>query len=222
MCGPAKRCRLGADSTHPGGISMRRASAAVPDLVPVLSRGRHRNPAQGRLLHGDGVLPGRGALERPPALHPPAARGCGAHGQRPHVRPAAVAVDGADPVRDRVDDARPAGRRAHRPVLRHGGAAGRLRRAPAGDGGVRPVGRASAGDAGAPSPRRPPPGQRRRPSPAPRSPPRGRGRSSAASAGRSTSSAATARRTSCASPCRGSPRPASPTRTSGSTTCSPP
>ena len=35
-------------------------------------------PAEGRLLHGDGVLPGRGALERPPALHPSAARGGGA------------------------------------------------------------------------------------------------------------------------------------------------
>ena len=205
MCGPAKRSDW--EPIDPSGRyldaqSLSRCSGARAGAV----RGRHRNPRKGAcFMEMASYLAGERWSDHPRCTHPllaGVARMVNDHTsdqQRSRLTALIPSVIGSD-------DARPAGRRAHRPVLRHGGAAGRLRRAPAGDGGFRPVGRASAGDAGSTGPSAISARTASRPSPAPRSPPRGRGRSSAASAGRSTSSAATARRTSCASPCRGSPR----------------
>ncbi len=107
--------------------------------------------APGRLLHGDGLVPGRRAMDRSSGLHTPAARCAGSPGQRLHVRRRPGPAGRAGAVGDRADQRRPAHGRRDRPPLSDDRAAGRRGRASTCAGGVRArrrarAGRASTGD----------------------------------------------------------------------------
>src|SRR4029450_1317921 len=89
-------------------VPMSARLAGVPEVVPQLSRGKHRNPRKGAcFMELASYLAGEAcgdepAWEPPPALHPPDAGHAGPPGQRP-------------PLRHRPPPPRPPGAPGHRP-----------------------------------------------------------------------------------------------------------
>ena len=205
--GGSPGCKLEGTSSVPRGWLMRTVNAGVPDLVPILSRGKHRNPRKGAcFMELASYLAGERWSDHPRCTHPLLASVArlvndltsDAHRSRlAGLIPCVIGMTSDDPRIDAAD----------RPAVRQGGAADRRRRGPERDGRGRARRRAGVGRHGGPARRAPSrtrvaPRWRRR-----RSPPSGRGRSGAATTTcPSSSSVASPRRTSCASPCRRSPR----------------
>jgi hypothetical protein len=106
--------------------------------------------AQGRMLYGVRVLPRWRTVERPPGLHTPASRRARSARERLHLRRGMAGVGWARSRRDRTDRLRPAHRRPDRAAGCKDRAAGRGRRAAAGDGYVGVDLRTAAGRSGQP------------------------------------------------------------------------
>ena len=118
-CAGAHRAQTGPRRPSPRGgahaNTRLRLAGLAADPVP---RQAPQQP-QGRLLHGDGLGAGRREVERPPPLHPSAARGPRPAHQRRDVRRQPAPPGAAHPGGRRADQRRPAGRRPDRPALRH-------------------------------------------------------------------------------------------------------
>ena len=117
----------------------------TPDLLPVLSRGKHRTPRKGAcFMELASFLAGERWSDHP-ELHAPARRQCRADGERLDVRRGPAAARRADPVGDRHPAATTHAadvRIARRAALT--ATAARVRRAPAGARGRDPRVRAGA------------------------------------------------------------------------------
>ena len=108
-----------------GGFLVRRASADLPDLVPILSRGKHRSPRKGAcFMEMASYLAGERWSDHPRCTHPLLASVARlvndlTSGHQP------AASGRVDPVGDRADDEGSPRRRPHRPAVRDDGAADR-------------------------------------------------------------------------------------------------
>ena len=106
---------------------MREASTvSVPEIVPILSRGKHRNPRKGAcFMEMASYLAGERWSDHPKCTHPlvaTVARLVNDNTSDDHRSRLAELI----PSVIGLHDHRPARRRPHRAVLRHGGAADRI------------------------------------------------------------------------------------------------